>query len=67
MFNSLEAAAVKVPILQRGGKTVLGIGEFAPGPGVTVQKTLGPGHFTVSGAVPDLMKSWVQSVIDWTL
>ena len=65
MFGSLEGAAAKVPILQRGGKTVLGIGEFTPGPGVTVQKTLGPGHYTVSGTTPDLMQSWVQSVIRW--
>lgn len=66
MFDSLEAAATKVPVLKRGGKHVYGIGEIEPAPGVTVTKTLkDPAHFTVHGSADDLMASWVKSWIRW--
>jgi hypothetical protein len=61
MFDTLERAASRVPILQRGGKTVYGIGEFVPGAGVSVQKTLGRGHYTVTGTPFNLMQSWASS------
>ena len=65
MFDTLEGAASRVPILERGGKTVHGVGEFVPGPGISVDKTLGPGHYTVSGSVEDLSSYWTSSWIDW--
>jgi hypothetical protein len=61
MFDSLASAAAKVPILQRGGKTVLGIAEVripAGAAGVTVTKTLGAGHYTVTGAPGVLRSFW---------
>jgi len=62
MFDSLDAAAAKIHVLRdRGGRTVLGIGEFTPGPGVHVKKTLrDPSHYTVTATVEELLKSWTQ-------
>jgi hypothetical protein len=68
MFDTMQGAVSRVSMLQRGGKTVYGIGEFSiPGgaPGVSVQKTLGPGHYTVTGAPGEIMQFWDVSHIRW--
>ena len=66
MFNSLEKAVAKIPVLERGGHTVYGIAEIripAGAADVTVIKTLGAGHYTVVAEPATLIKYWVQSIL----
>ena len=68
MFDSLEGAAAKVPVIERGGGTVLGIGEVRIPAGavdVSVAKTLGAGHYTVTGAPSTVQGFWSFSWIKW--
>lgn len=65
MFDTLEGAVAKIEVLERGGRRVYGLAEFVPGPGVTVRKTLGRGHYTVSGSPRALMASWARSYFRW--
>jgi RHS repeat-associated protein len=68
MFDSLARAAAKVPVLERGGKAVLGIAEVripAGAADVAVAKTLGAGHFTVTGAPSAVQSYWKLSWINW--
>ena len=68
MFDSLEGAAAKVPIIERGGGTVLGIGEVripAGAADVSITKTLGAGHYTVTGAPGAVQGYWNFSWLNW--
>ncbi|MFT3841801.1 MAG: RHS repeat-associated core domain-containing protein [Myxococcaceae bacterium] len=65
-FNSLEKAVEKIPVLERGGHTVYGVAELripASAIDVSVAKTLGPGHYTVTGAAEEIMAYWRASWI----
>jgi len=65
MFDSIGAAASRVPILERAGKTVYGIAEMSirEGAGVSVTRTLGAGHYTVSGEASKIVSSWTVSML----
>jgi len=65
MFDTLEGAASRVPILEKHGHAVRGIAEVVPGPELTIEKTLGTGHYTVTGSVADTVQSWVVSWTNW--
>ena len=68
MFDSLGRAAGKVPILERGGKSVLGIAEVripAGAADVAVTKTLGAGHYTVTGTPGAIQGYWFTSLFTW--
>ena len=67
MFDTIKGAISRMPVLERGGKTVYGIGRFLlkSDDAITVTKTLGPGHYTINGEVRDLMSRWVDSIIEW--
>jgi len=64
VFDTLEGAASRVGILQRAGLDVLGIGELripAGAADVDVAKTLGRGHFTLTGSPETIQSYWFFS------
>ncbi len=63
MFDNLQGAMRVAKVLKKAGKTVFGFAEVEPGPGLTATKTLGKGHYTVSGSMADLMSSWTKSLL----
>ena len=66
MFDSVEGAAAKVPVLERGGHRVLGIAEVRiPSGAAGVDKTLGPGHYTVTGGEETLQGFWNYTITNW--
>ena len=65
MWDSLERAVAKIPVLERAGKRVYGIGEFVRGEGMTVEKTFGAGHYTVTGSTDKFLEFWIQSWFKW--
>lgn len=65
-FDTLEGATSKIPVLERGGKTVYGVAELRipkDASGVTIQKTLGKGYYTLTGDPSNLSKYWTKSHI----
>ncbi len=68
MFDSIVGAAAKVPSIERFGRKVLAIAEVripAGAEGVTVAKTLGRGHYTVTGAPGTVSSFWSVSWLKW--
>lgn len=66
MFDTVEGAASRIPLLEKGGNKVLGIGrfEFAEGVGgVRIDKTMGRGHYTVTGTPSTLERHWTFSLL----
>ena len=64
LFNSLAGAQAKIPVIERGGNTVLGIAELRIplDSGIEIEKTLGRGHFTVTGSPEEILSFWSLTI-----
>ena len=66
MFNSLEKAMSRIPLLERGGKSVLGVAQVViphSAPGISIVKTLGAGHYTVTGNPATITGYWLFTIL----
>jgi hypothetical protein len=65
MFDTVAGAASRVPGLERAGRTVYGIAEMTitRGAGIGMTRTLGQGHYTVSGEASRILGSWTMSLL----
>jgi RHS repeat-associated protein len=60
-FDTIEGATSRISLIEKSGRVkVLGIGELSipEGSGVGLKQTLGPGHYTVTGAPADIASLW---------
>ena len=68
VFSTPAQAAKRIAAIEAGsGVKVLGIAELdiTEGAGITVTKTLGRGHYTLTGDAARIAETWQASITSW--